>query len=418
MFSTRTSTNAQRRHINERGAALISVLLISTLLLTAGGALILTTAMTGTGTVDATAEMEAYYTAEAGLQRALNVLRSNDLPAGSLPNGVNKLTFRLAIPTPTTVSTLATWLAYDGPTMDGAPTMRIGSNLYSIAVSDPDNTPPTSKPTRLLVRATGYGPRRAVKKLEAMIMQSDVANFSASGAVTLRGADIPPEAPPALVLDTGNSNVVRYSGIDASAPNSPGVPAFTVTSYAVATATSGIQRPNQVNVRPGTPSVGVLGADPEWLQDVEKARAFVDLLRDIAMTGDPGTPDYRYFPTQPSTSNIRDFTFVDGNVDFGPGNNGSGLLVVTGDLSMRGNSSFNGLIYVLGGGRVTRSGGGNGTITGGIVIARFGPTDDHFLAPVFSTNGGGNSLIQFSSAAVSSAVQSVPSITAIGVVEK
>ena len=60
MFSTRTSIGAQRRHTNERGAALISVLLISTLLLTAGGALILTTAMTGTGTVDATAEMEAY----------------------------------------------------------------------------------------------------------------------------------------------------------------------------------------------------------------------------------------------------------------------------------------------------------------------------------------------------------------------
>ncbi|MBA3767111.1 MAG: hypothetical protein H0W99_09015 [Acidobacteria bacterium] len=58
----------------ERGAALIMTLLISTLLLTAGGALILTTSMSGTNPLGATAEMHAYYAAEAGLQSALNVL--------------------------------------------------------------------------------------------------------------------------------------------------------------------------------------------------------------------------------------------------------------------------------------------------------------------------------------------------------
>ena len=59
----------------ERGAALVSTLLIAALLLAAGGMLILTTSMTGTNTIDAAAEMQAYYAAEAGLQATLNVLR-------------------------------------------------------------------------------------------------------------------------------------------------------------------------------------------------------------------------------------------------------------------------------------------------------------------------------------------------------
>ena len=64
----------------ERGAALISTLLIAALLLAAGGMLILTTSMTGTNTIDAAAEMQAYYGAEAGLQATLNVWRGGTSP--------------------------------------------------------------------------------------------------------------------------------------------------------------------------------------------------------------------------------------------------------------------------------------------------------------------------------------------------
>ncbi len=42
--------------------------------------LILTTSMTGTNTIDAAAEMQAYYGAEAGLQATLNVLRGGVAP--------------------------------------------------------------------------------------------------------------------------------------------------------------------------------------------------------------------------------------------------------------------------------------------------------------------------------------------------
>src|SRR4051812_34728860 len=65
---------------DERGAALITMLLVSMLLLVAGGALVVSTSMTAQTTFDATAEAQAYYGAEAGLQSTLNVLRGNVKP--------------------------------------------------------------------------------------------------------------------------------------------------------------------------------------------------------------------------------------------------------------------------------------------------------------------------------------------------
>ncbi len=60
---------------NERGAALVTVLMISFLLLVAVGALLLETSMNTANVTDATAEQQAYYAAESGIQTALNVLR-------------------------------------------------------------------------------------------------------------------------------------------------------------------------------------------------------------------------------------------------------------------------------------------------------------------------------------------------------
>ena len=70
----------------ERGAALITAVLLSMLLLAAGGTLILTATMTGITARDSTAEMQAYYAAEAGVARSLEVLRGNVVsnPAGTL----------------------------------------------------------------------------------------------------------------------------------------------------------------------------------------------------------------------------------------------------------------------------------------------------------------------------------------------
>ena len=80
----------------ERGAALITVLMISTLLLATGGALVLVTGLSTRTAIDATAEMQAYYSAETGLQETLNVLRGNVNPQNSMPANTT-IDFRKAI---------------------------------------------------------------------------------------------------------------------------------------------------------------------------------------------------------------------------------------------------------------------------------------------------------------------------------
>src|SRR6266403_693316 len=91
------STHDPKMRKNERGAALITSLLIATLLLVAGGALIQVTSMSAANAIDATAETQAYYGAEAGLQAALNALRGNAAHTGSaLPSGMTTINFRNA----------------------------------------------------------------------------------------------------------------------------------------------------------------------------------------------------------------------------------------------------------------------------------------------------------------------------------
>jgi hypothetical protein len=425
MPSKQQSNRQSSDRKNERGAALISVLLISALLLSAGGALLLTTSMSATNPLDATAEMQAYYAAEAGLQRTLNVMRTKDIPAGTMPAGKTKLSFRDIVLNPT----LANWIPFDGPVIGGAQTTLVDINAFSVSITDPDDQGPiltrkitlnpTYQPTRLSIELTGYGPKRARKILNMIVLRSGVSGFQAPATITLRGSDAIP--PPPLSMDTGNSNAVTYTGNDAS--GGAGISAFAVTAPDVIPALRGINRPSQVIgppisvLGPTSPLAGIPPTPmPEWLETADKTRAFVGDMQSYAVDKS------RYFTAKPPASAMGSsaapmFTYVDGDVDLGAGDNGTGLLVVTGNLTTHGNTNFNGIIYVLGGGNVNRSGGGNGTISGGIVIAKFGATGG-FLAPTFTTDGGGNSTIQYDSNAVANATTTMPGFQVIGVVER
>lgn len=154
-MSLTISERAQQRP-NERGAALISLLLVSILLLAAGGALIMTTAMSGTNTVDSTAEAQAYYAAQAGLQATLNVLRGNVAPnplidPSSATASGNSITFRKAVATSTSnlsgdtnPSRLSRWLTYDSSYTDrvviSSPYSPLNGLAYKTAITDPDNS--------------------------------------------------------------------------------------------------------------------------------------------------------------------------------------------------------------------------------------------------------------------------------------
>jgi hypothetical protein len=88
--------------------------------------------------------------------------------------------------------------------------------------------------------------------------------------------------------------------------------------------------------------------------------------------------------------------------------------VVTGALTLDGNAPFSGLVLVLGGGQLIRSGGGNGNSFGSLLVAAFGNSGD-FLAPAFISNGSGNSSIQYDSAWVRRAMAAPgPRVMAVG----
>ena len=98
------------------------------------------------------------------------------------------------------------------------------------------------------------------------------------------------------------------------------------------------------------------------------------------------------------------FTFIDNYggeiVDLGANHQGSGLLIVTGELLTHGNTSFEGIILVLGRGRMVRDGGGEGMLQGAILVANFDPNDpdnEVISAPEFVVIGGGTSNIAFDS---------------------
>jgi hypothetical protein len=83
---------------------------------------------------------------------------------------------------------------------------------------------------------------------------------------------------------------------------------------------------------------------------------------------------------------------------------GAGLLLVTGQLTMSGNPSFNGVILVIGKGSITYSGSGNGVINGAMFVANLYNSSGALLpassapgVPFFDWNGGGTLNLNYDS---------------------
>lgn len=433
MTKTNMTENPARARDDERGAALITALLVSMLLLAAGGALLVTTGMTATNAVDSTAEAQAYYSAEAGLHSALSVLRGNvsHLPQLTLPVGITiRNDFRTAnllttsnLATDTSgVARLSGWLPYNGTGPNARVPIDANAGLFfTLSIIDPDDPTratlianPTYAPSRLIITSTGYGPKGAQKRMQLMVRRNGF-DFTPPSAILMTGN--------VSSFDVGDSKVKGYTGQDQANLVATPLPTFGFTSSTsqsnVESSTFGCGSTHCIKAAgsTGTPRTSTISNSnlPAWLQTPQNASAFLNDLQAQATT------EGRYFATKDgvsapslgSTTNPQ-FTFIDG--DLSANSAGAGLLVVTGNLTVSGNFDFDGLILVLGswkdsggtlhgGGTMLRNGGGNGTISGAIVIASFdrsNPTT--FLDTSFNTNGGGNSDIVYDSIDVQNAL--------------
>jgi hypothetical protein len=422
----------------ECGAALLTTLLIATLLLSAGLALVLSTSISSTTTIDATAEMQAYFAAEAGLEATLNVLRGNVAPDSSLagtqmslrnaanPTTSNKLSDALRTGS-SARSRLSGWLnySYQNPTVVTDWRVPLSASYapftgiaYRVEITDPDDegpiatrkitTDPSYEPTRLRIRSEGYGPKGAIKRLEMIVRSGDI-EFNSPATITLVGGS-------AINLQLGESANVRYSGTDSADPPMAGIPAVAVSPGNETAAQTEINDvngscPGGTQVSPCAAGILTASNTPSFLVSADEARAF--LIRMKARANELG----RSFSTKAQANDAGGlgttanptFTFIDNygtsstpgpTVDLGPGHQGSGLLIVTGNLETNGNTDFEGLILVLGRGTINRSGGGTGLIRGSIIVANFDPNGapgTGFGTPSFSISGGGNSYANYDS---------------------
>ncbi len=395
----------------EKGAALITAVLLSMLLLAAGGTLILTSTMTGITARDSTAEMQTYYAAEAGVARTLEVLRGN---VESNPSGT-RASFRNVLCTPslwTATSTSEVNVASDGSTR---------FQVYEIMDPDSQNTTAIDcanasyKPNNLRIRVKGFGPKDSQKKMEIVVSRYTL-DYPVKAVVTLPNGSADP-----IAFALGGSNVTSTSGVDLDGGDS--LAAFAVSNSDYNTTNNVIDGclpdgsncgGSGPNVTPGDPMVLANSNTPSFLESVPTAREFLygtEGMMNAAIN------QGRYFTTGASAiastaglgaSNPDGvLTFVDGDLTLGPGNpTGQGTLIVTGNLTLDGNFNFNGVILVLGTGHVYRSGGGHGNIYGAMFVAKFartGADSDVFGAPTFDTSGGGTANIQYSSNAVDKA---------------
>ena len=394
----------------ERGAALITAVLLSMLLLAAGGTLVLTATMTGITARDSTAEMPAYYAAEAGIARTLDVIRGN---VDSNPSGT-RASFK------NVVCSKTLWSATSGSYVDVASDSSTRFQVTSIV--DPDNTDALActkasyKPRQLVIQVKGVGPKDSQKNME-IVVDRYTLDYPVKAVVT-----IPNGSGDALPFNLGGSNVTSTSGIDLDG-GTDSLAAFAINGADYNTVNNVIDGCNAdgtncsgsgPNVTPGDPAVLTGTNTPSFLESVNTARQFLygteGMMNSAINQG-------RYFTTGASAiastaglgANNTDgvLTFVDGDLTLGPGSpTGQGTLIVTGNLTLDGNFNWNGVIMVLGEGHVYRSGGGNGNIYGAMFVAKFaktGATTDAFGAPTFDTSGGGTANIQYSSTAVDKA---------------
>jgi hypothetical protein len=371
--------------------------------------------MTGITARDSTAEMQAYYAAEAGIARSLEVLRGNVQATDT----TTRATFRNVL------CSKSLW-----PTMNNT-SVNVSADATTrfqvVTVIDPDHTDSTNplstdqvnncvtaayKPDRLRVRVLGLGPNNSRKNMEIVIHRYTV-QYDVNAVVTL-----PNESGTPIAFALGGSNVTSTSGVDYSNPSGDGIDAFSVAGNDYNTTNNVIDGclPDGTNcggsgpnVTPGNPAILDGGNTPTFLASVTKARDFLYGTDGMKNAADK---QGRYFTSGAAAiastvglgASDPVLTFVDGDLTLGPGDpTGQGTLIVTGDLTLNGNFNWNGVIMVLGSGRVYRSGGGHGNIYGAMFVAKFSDTDTLFGAPTFDTSGGGTSNIQYSSDAIDKA---------------
>jgi hypothetical protein len=301
---------------------------------------------------------------------------------------------------------------------DDAPLVAIqtlpgGGSIAAFLMNDPldGRTTQTDTNDRVIIVGVAAGRDRSFETVEALIERRPPIPLIPPATITLLGK------PP--TFSTATSKVKTYEGEDCAGAGVPGLylPVFGVIGSGAAseaeaaletnpTFQSGPYLDDEVvaDLTDGAePTVltGVGTIDPKW-NSCENLRAMLEHLEDsadyICRSSKCAFPDYG-----PDT-----LIFIDGDYAMDKNDSGRGILVCTGELTLTGGTSWNGLLFVVGEGSFRLNGAGKGVISGSMLLAdiagpdeTYGTSDDcktgsDGLGKVtFDENGGGNSATQY-----------------------
>ena len=374
---------------------------------------------------------QAYYAAESGLDDALNVLRGYRCPLDSpdacanLSRVQNQINLEISVTKSSSnleddvvdYARLSRWLRYTSLDESGVvvlnPKQHVNHRLsYRLKLDRAGED--------ILITSTGFAPlgarrtlRMRLKDIFQLIRENQLIDLPAlitfmgtnptgtsgnSAAHSLKGADCSGGDEKPLLGAIGTSNAQHLWQNSFSGDNTR-----TFDTKLSVSATTGVV----ADISTQNVAMHVTGKIP-FNNSASKARELIAELTKVADTViNPGEalPSGSLGATStPKIVVAKDNLTLNGS--------GAGILIVTGELTLSGNFSYDGLILVLGAGRVIRNGGGNGTIRGGILVGAYSANSPTFDRPSsFETNGGRNSLTQYCSDSIKKALTKIPAFS-------
>ena len=407
----------------DRGNALLLAVLALVMLTSMGVALLyVTQADVRIGQTDH--EMKrVFYGSEAALEHGREELRQWNIASGTVTaddelakaaglNGIIEFDSGVAEPVFDSDGNLAGFTNTGDDVPLTGPTAYDGGTYMAYLTNDPAEGRTALADTNDLLAVTGLGvtDEGAFEKVEAVV-EAHGSFPKPEAAILILG--------PSPTFDGGSSTSKKISGNDCGGlwflPGLKTVPAVGVVGPAAeAQAELGITKPDtfQEGNTYGTEAVDDIDSfmDPRW-KDCEFLVEMAARFKELAdLVGDSTTPESA-LGTPGSPKNM----FIDGDYNVSGSFNGAGALWVTGRLELSGSAGWEGPIFIIGRGEFERSGSGNGTISGGNIVANVsgadgtlftaddckgadgtaGTSDDGIGPGIWDVSGGGGGDTQF-----------------------
>lgn len=252
-----------------------------------------------------------------------------------------------------------------------------------------------------IVTALAVTPTGSRKMVQAEVTKPLIGPFPAT--LTLDG--------PGSTINGPSSAPFGIAGTDTSACGSMVHPAIAVDGTP---ASASVKRPaNYTGTPPGTPPI-IAGASINDISsslpsNLSTPQALQNLLNIVTANADQIITGPASSPPLGTIANPL-ISVVNGDLDLGGSFTGAGLLVVTGNFSSHGNTSFTGVVIVLGG-NWTSSGGGHGNFNGAFIVANIYDASHNLLPSLgpatWNWNGGGGNGMAYDQCAIDNATLSI-----------